>query len=116
MVVPVPCRLLDRFDHLCPGLKTASFEGQGAERFPPRLNEVEIGRILWLKDKLPTWVGVADKTARHRLHDGHSNCQQWRRVARSLRGPTPRRDQGSPSSQRPPALPEVADFETEHLG
>src|SRR4029450_13282997 len=56
MVVPVPCRLLDRFDHLCPGLKTASFEGQGAERVPPRLDAVEIGCILWLKDKVPPLV------------------------------------------------------------
>src|SRR5262249_1319905 len=56
MVVPVLCRLLDRFDHLYPGLKTASFDSKSAERFPPRRNEREIGRILWLKDKLPTWV------------------------------------------------------------
>src|SRR5215510_5255516 len=57
MVIPVHRRLLDRFDYLCPGLKTAFFEGKGAQRFPPRLTEVEIGRILRLKHKLPTRVG-----------------------------------------------------------
>src|SRR5919205_888478 len=56
MVIPVHRRLLDRFDHLCPGLKTAPFEGQGAPCLPPRLNQVEIGRILRLKHKLPPWV------------------------------------------------------------
>src|SRR5215470_1044552 len=56
MVVPVHRRLLDRFDHLFPGLKTAPFEGEGAQRFPPRLNQVAIGRILRLQDKLPTRV------------------------------------------------------------
>jgi hypothetical protein len=56
MLVPVHGRLLDRFDHLCPGRKTVSFEGKGAERLPPQLHEIEIGRILWLQDKLPTGV------------------------------------------------------------
>ena len=53
MLVPVPRRRLDRFDHLVPGLTTAPCEGEGAQRFPPRLNQVEIGRRLRLKDKLP---------------------------------------------------------------
>ena len=56
MVIPVHRRLLDRFDYLCPGLTTAPCEGQGAQRFPPRLTEGEIGRILRLKHKLPTRV------------------------------------------------------------
>jgi hypothetical protein len=56
MVVPVHRRRLDCFDHLFPGLKTAPVEGQGAQRFLPRLNQVEIGRLLRLKDKLPPWV------------------------------------------------------------
>ena len=56
MGVPVHRRLLDRFDHLVPGLKTAPFEGEGGQRFPPRLNQVEIGRILRLKDKPLTRV------------------------------------------------------------
>ena len=43
MVIPVHRRLLDRFDPLFPGLKTAPFEGKGAQRFP-------------LKDKLPPRV------------------------------------------------------------
>jgi len=56
MVIPVHRRLLDRFDPLFPGLKTAPFEGKGAQRFPPRLNQIEIRRILRLKDKLPPRV------------------------------------------------------------
>jgi hypothetical protein len=57
MGVPVPWRLLDRFAPLSPGLKTASCEGEGAERLPPRCTEVERGRILRLQDKRPTGVG-----------------------------------------------------------
>jgi hypothetical protein len=37
-----------------PSFKAATFERERAQRLPPRLDQVEIGSILRLKDELPT--------------------------------------------------------------
>ena len=39
-----------------PGFKAATFERERAQRLPPRLDQVEIGGVLRLKDELPTWM------------------------------------------------------------
>jgi hypothetical protein len=37
---------------LGPGLEPAAFQGQGAQHFPPRLDQVQIRCILGLEDEL----------------------------------------------------------------
>src|SRR5436190_4228410 len=39
---------------LFPGFKAPPFKGQGTQRFPPGLDQVQVRRIRWLENKLPT--------------------------------------------------------------
>src|SRR3954447_19527659 len=65
MLVRVPVRggTPDGFFDLGPGLEAAPFEGQRAQDFPPRLDQVQVGRVLGLEDELlvrvdfPPWSG-----------------------------------------------------------
>ena len=61
MVVPVGSGELDHLHDLGPGLESAAFQGQGAEHFPPRLNQVQIRGILGLEDELPARVKQAEQ-------------------------------------------------------
>ena len=59
MDVPVLGRRADGLAELLPGLEAAPFECQGAQHLPPRLNQVEVGRVLGLEDELPAGRGTA---------------------------------------------------------
>ncbi len=54
MGVPVDSRGSNRCTDLIPGFKTPTFKSKGPQHFPPRLNQVKVGGILGLKNKLPT--------------------------------------------------------------
>src|SRR3954467_1916421 len=55
--VPVGGGTLDGFFDLGPGFEAAPFEGQRAQDFPPRLDQVQVSRILGLEHELPARVG-----------------------------------------------------------
>src|SRR3954467_13427912 len=57
VLVPVRSGAPDGLFDLCPSLEAAPFEGQRAQDLPPRLDQVQVGRILWLEDELPARVG-----------------------------------------------------------
>src|SRR4051812_12749316 len=59
MLVRVPVRggAPDGFFDLGPGLEAAPFEGQRAQDFPPRLDQVQVGRVFGLEHEFPAWVG-----------------------------------------------------------
>ena len=59
MLVRVPVRggTLDGLFDLGPGFEAAPFEGQRAQDLPPRLNQVQVGRVFGLEHELPARVG-----------------------------------------------------------
>ena len=59
MLVRVPVRggTLDGLFDLRPSLEAAPFEGQRAQDLPPRLNQVQVGRVFGLEHELPARVG-----------------------------------------------------------
>ena len=54
MSVPISRGSFNRLLNFRPSFKAATFERERAQRLPPRLDQVEIGGILRLKDELPT--------------------------------------------------------------
>src|SRR5438093_468193 len=54
MSIPISRGSFDRLLNFRPRFKAAAFERQRAQRLPPRLDQVEIGGILRLKDEFPT--------------------------------------------------------------
>lgn len=56
MGIPVSSRIVNGLTQLAPGLESAPFQRQRAQHLPPRLDEVEIGGVLWLEDELPAWM------------------------------------------------------------
>ncbi len=44
-----------------PGCKTTSLQSQRTQHFPPGFDQVQIGGVLGLKDKLPTRMGQAEQ-------------------------------------------------------
>ena len=54
--VPVGRRLEHRLFNLSPGLEATTFQRQRAQDLPPRLDQVQVGRVLGLEDELPAGV------------------------------------------------------------
>jgi hypothetical protein len=54
--IPVGRGRLDRFLNLLPGLKALAFESQRTQDLPPGFDEIEIGCIRRLIDKLRAWM------------------------------------------------------------
>src|SRR5712692_5910751 len=52
--IPIGGASLHRSGDLFPGLEAVAFERQGLQHLPPRLNQVEVGRIDRLIDEFPT--------------------------------------------------------------
>src|SRR3954466_9806458 len=69
MLVRVPVRggAPDGLFDLGPGLKAAPFEGQRAQDFPPRLDQVQVGRVFGLEHEFPARVGQSKEQ-----HIGHA--------------------------------------------
>src|SRR3954447_10448528 len=63
MLVRVPVRggTLDGFFDLGPGFEAAPFESQRAQDLPPRLNQVQVGRVFGLEHELPARVGQSEE-------------------------------------------------------
>jgi hypothetical protein len=57
MLIPVARRGADRGAHLRLGLEAAALQRQCPQRLPPRLNQVQIGRIFRRKYILPARIG-----------------------------------------------------------
>src|SRR3954468_6012541 len=53
VLVPVRGGPLGGFFDLGPGLEATPFEGQRAQDLPPRLDQVQVGRVFGLKHELP---------------------------------------------------------------
>src|SRR5262245_22159055 len=54
MSVPISCGSFNCLLNFRPSFKAATSERERAQRLPPRLDQIEIGGILRLKDELPT--------------------------------------------------------------
>src|SRR5215212_9257769 len=65
VLVPVCGGTLDGLLELGPGVEAPPFEGQRAQHLPPRLDEVQVGRVLWLEDELPAWMGQGEQQHVH---------------------------------------------------
>src|SRR5215203_2499175 len=61
VLVPVCSGTLDSLLDLGPGVEPSALESQRAQHLPPRLDEVQVGRILRLEDELPAWVGQGEQ-------------------------------------------------------
>src|SRR3954465_863751 len=61
VLVPVGGGAFNRLLDLGPGLEASPFQGQGAQHLPPRLDQVEVGRVLGLKDELPAGMEQAEQ-------------------------------------------------------
>src|SRR5918997_521767 len=62
--VPVGGGALDGRLDLGPGLEPPSLEGQRTQHLPPRLDEVEVGRVLRLEYELPArWARANSSTS-----------------------------------------------------
>ncbi len=57
MGVPVRSSGLNGLTHFLPGFEAAAFKRQGPQHFPPRFDQVEIGRVDELKNALPSGMG-----------------------------------------------------------
>src|SRR5215469_10723321 len=57
MGVPIDGRRLYGCNDLVPGLEPAAFESERAYDLPPGLDQVQIGRVFGLEDKLPARMG-----------------------------------------------------------
>ncbi len=71
MLVPVFCSLPNSLTNLFPRVEAFAFQGQRAQNFPPRLDQVEVSCILGLKDKLPAGMVQAEQQ-----HIGRPVCRQ----------------------------------------
>src|SRR3954451_16888931 len=60
VLVPVFGGALDGLLDLRPGVEPFALEGQGAQHLPPRLDEVEVRRVLRLEHELPAWMGQGE--------------------------------------------------------
>jgi hypothetical protein len=56
VLVPVCGGTRDGLLDLSPGIEAPAFEGQRAQHLPPRLDEVEVGRVFRLEHELPARV------------------------------------------------------------
>src|SRR5215218_4560371 len=65
VLVPVFGGALDGLLDLRPGVEPSALESQRAQHLPPRLDEVQVGRILWLEHELPAWVGQGEQQHVH---------------------------------------------------
>ena len=54
--VPLGGGTLDGLFDFGPSFEAAALEGQRAQHLPPRLDKIEVGRILRLEHELPAWV------------------------------------------------------------
>src|SRR6185312_82865 len=61
VLVPVRGSAPDGFFDLGPGLEAAALECQRAQDLPPRLDQVQVGRIFGLEDELPARVGEREQ-------------------------------------------------------
>ncbi len=66
MSVPVQGCLSHRVHHFLPCLEPSALDRARAQNVPPRLNQVQVGSIFWLKDELPAWV--------RKLEEQHVPC------------------------------------------
>jgi hypothetical protein len=57
MGVPVRRGGLNGLTHSLPGFEAAAFECQRPQHFPPRFDQVKIGRVDGLKDERPSGMG-----------------------------------------------------------
>ncbi len=71
MLVPVFCSLPNSLTNLFPRVEAFAFQGQRAQNFPPRLDQVEVSCILGLKHKLPAGMVQAEQQ-----HIGRPVCRQ----------------------------------------
>src|SRR4051812_24403439 len=69
VLVPVCGGTLDGLLDLGTSIEPSALESQRAQHFPPRLDEVEVGRILWLEHELPAWVGQGEQQHVHQPVD-----------------------------------------------
>ncbi len=71
VLVPVPVGggPLDDLLDLGPGVEPSALESQRAQHPPPRLDEVQVGRILWLEHELPAWMGQGKQQHVHAAVD-----------------------------------------------
>ena len=88
--VPVRRRLLDRPADLLPSLEPPALQRQAPEHLPPRLDQVQVRRVLRLEDELPPRMRQR-RTAARRSPDGLAGCPRSRRPGRHL-GRDPRLD------------------------
>src|SRR3954469_17356280 len=65
VLVPVFGGALDGLLDLGPGVEPSALEGQGAQHLPPRLDEVQVGRVLRLEHELPARVGQGEQQHVH---------------------------------------------------
>src|SRR4051812_13011136 len=65
VLVPVFGGALDGLLDLGPGVEPSALEGQRAQHLPPRLDEVQVGRVLRLEHHLPAWVGQGEQQHVH---------------------------------------------------
>src|SRR5215207_3811194 len=61
MRVPVRRRSTDGLLDLRPSLEALAFERQGAQRLPPRFDEIQVGGVRGLEDKLPARMGEGEQ-------------------------------------------------------
>lgn len=61
MLVPIRGGLGHGLADVRPVLEPAALECERAQHLPPRLNQVQIGRVFGLEDKPPTGVGEAEQ-------------------------------------------------------
>ena len=61
VLVPVRGGAADGLLDLGPGLEAAALERQRAQDFPPRLDQVQVGRIFGLEHELPARVGEREQ-------------------------------------------------------
>src|SRR6201992_1760006 len=63
VLVPIRGGAPDGLFYLRPSLEAAPFESQRAQDLPPRLDQVQVGRILGLEYELPARVGQSEEQA-----------------------------------------------------
>src|SRR4051794_6575027 len=61
VLVPVRGGAPDGLFDLGPSLEAAPFEGQRAQDLPPRLDQVQVGRVFGLEHELPARVGEREQ-------------------------------------------------------
>src|SRR4051794_26571078 len=69
VLVPVGGGALDGLLDLGPGVEPSALEGQRAQHLPPRLDEVQVGRVLRLEHELPARVGQGEQQHVHAAAD-----------------------------------------------